>query len=237
MSAKEAEVHASGLRQGGDDDLPLVDRILGGDNQAFEELVRRHERRVFRTAVAITGNSEDAEEAMQNTFLKVFQHLADFERSARFSTWLTRIAVNEGLQILRRRKNMQSLDDPDMPGEEIMPRRTGEWHSDPEKLYATQEMRTIVEEALRRLPPAYRVAFVLRDIEELSTEEAAEALGLSTTALKSRLLRARLMMREELAARFERPASLRDRVMKAGMMIHDALKARRGRASETKKEM
>ena len=237
MSAEGAEVQASDHRQRRDDDLLLLDRILAGDTQAFEELVRRHERRVFRTALAITGSTEDAEEVIQNSFLKVFQHLAGFERSSRFTTWLTRIAVNESLQILRRRKNMQSLDDPEMPGEDVMPRRVEEWHDNPEKLYAAQEIRSIVEEAVRRLPPAYRVVFLLRDIEEMTAEEAAETLGLSVPAIKSRLLRARLMMREELAGRFERPPTFKSRVMKAGMMIRHALTARASRTPGEKGEM
>jgi len=206
MSEKVADAKMPVRRFANDDDLPIVDRVLAGDTQAFEELVRRHERRIYRTAFAITGNPEDAEDAMQDTFLKVYQHLGEFQRASRFTTWLTRIAVNEGLQRLRRRRKTESLDDPVMSEEDIMPRQVEDWRDNPEKAYATQEIRQFVEEAIRSLPPAYRVVFVLRDVEELSTEEAAEALGLTISALKSRLLRARLMVREALAARFGRPA-------------------------------
>lgn len=202
-----------------DDDLPTVERVLAGDTQAFDEIVRRHQQRVYRTTLAVTGNQEDAEEAVQETFLNAYQHLDQFHREARFTTWLTRIAVNEGLQVLRKRKNMESLDEPVMSGEEMMPRQVEDWHDNPEELYAKQEIKQFVEEAIRSLPPAYRVTFVLRDVEGLSIEETTEALGLSVAAVKSRLLRARLMMREVLAKRFERPPTFKSRIMRAGMML------------------
>ncbi len=206
-----------------DDDLPIVDRVLAGDAQAFEEIVRRHQQRVYRTALSVTSNQEDAEEAVQETFLNAYQHLGQFQREARFTTWLTRIAINEGLQVLRKRKNVESLDEPVVTDAEMMPRQIEDWHDNPEKLYAKQEIRRFVEEAIRCLPSAYRVAFVLRDVEELSNEEAAVALGLSVPALKSRVLRARLMMRELLAKRFQRPPTFKSRIMRAGMMLGEAL--------------
>ena len=218
-----AEMAAHSLAR--DDDLPIIDRVLTGDAQAFEELVQRHERRVYRTALAITGNQEDAEEAMQETFLKVYQHLGDFQRASRFSTWLTRIAINEALQSRRRHRTMESLDEPAMTDEGVMPKQLEDWHDDPEKIYAKEEIRRIVEEAIQSLAPSYREAFVLRDVEGLTTEEAAEALGLSVAALKSRLLRARLMMREALATRFQRAPTLRTRIMRARWMIRQALAA------------
>lgn len=206
-----------------DDDLPILDRILAGDAQAFEELVRRNERRVYRTTLAVTGNPEDAEEAAQETFLKVYQHLGQFQRGSRFTTWLTRIAVNEGLQILRRRRPTESLDEPIVAEEEMVPRQIEDWHDDPEELYAKQEIKQLVEEAIRSLAPPYRMAFVLRDVEGLSSEEAAEALGLTLSALKSRLLRARLMVRETLAARFQRAPTFASRIRRARFAIQDAL--------------
>lgn len=206
-----------------DDDLSIVDRVLAGDTQAFEEIVRRHQQRVYRTTLAVTSNQEDAEEAAQETFLNAYQHLGQFQREARFTTWLTRIAINEGLQVLRKRKNMESLDEPVMSEEGMMPRQVEDWQDNPEELYAKQEIRQFVQEAIRSLPPAYRVAFVLRDVEGLSTEETAEALGLSVAAVKSRLLRARLMMREALTPRFQRPPSFKSRIMRAGMMLGEAV--------------
>lgn len=201
------------------DDVVLVERAQAGDTQAFEELVRRHERRVYRTVLSITGNQEDAEDAMQETFLRLYQHLGEFQGASRFTTWLTRIAINEGLQKLRKRKPMQSLDEPKEFNDETMPRQFGTWHENPEELYAQEEIRRIVQEAINSLPPAYRVVFMLRDVEGLSTEEAAEALGLGVAALKSRILRARLLMRERLAERFQRAPTLAERFRHAGQML------------------
>lgn len=206
-------------------DLAIVDRVLGGDAQAFEELVRRHERRVYRITIAICGNEQDAEEALQDTFLKVYQHLSGFRRESRFSTWLSSIAINECRQRLRQRRVTESLDDAERPGPDPMPKEFQEWHANPEQLYSRREIRRIVEEAVRSLPPAYRVVFVLRDMEEMSIEESCEALGLTVAALKSRTLRARLMVREALAARFQKPLTLKYRLMKAGMMMRDAVGA------------
>jgi RNA polymerase sigma-70 factor (ECF subfamily) len=220
-----------------DGDLPFVDRALAGEAQAFEELVRRHERRVYRTTFAITGNQEEAEDAMQETFLKAYQHLGNFQRASRFSTWLTRIAINEALQKRRQRRPTESLDQPVMTDEEMMPKELEDWHDNPEKIYAKEEIRRIVEEAIQSLAPMYREAFVLRDVEGLSNEEAAEALGLGIPALKSRVLRARLMMREALATRFQRPPTMKSRIMRARWMIRETLAARFRPAPGQKGEM
>jgi RNA polymerase sigma-70 factor (ECF subfamily) len=197
---------------GSEDDLILIERVLNGDRRAFEALVRRHERRVYRIALAILGNAEDAEEAMQDSFVKAFRHLQTFRRESRFTTWLTRIAVNEALQKRQMRKDFISLDDsrsaPEYAEEQFSPRRFDTWRADPEKLYGRHELRNIIEVAIQSLPSIYREAFVLRDVEELSAEEAAEAIGISIAALKSRLSRGRLMMRETLAASLEQPPTL-----------------------------
>lgn len=208
---------------GQDEDGPLVERVLNGDQHAYEQLVRRHEKRVFRTTIAILSDLADAEEAMQETFLKAYVNLNTFRRDARFTTWLTRIAVNESLQILRRRRDTASLDDPETPPQHFRPSRLEEWHASPERRYAAAELKQIVEDAIRALPPAYRVVFLLRDVEQLSTEETAEALGLSIPATKSRVLRARLMVREALAARFEKPATLRSRLRRAASMARNMM--------------
>ena len=192
-----------------DEDLVLVERVLAGDHRSFEPLVRRHERRVFRVTLAILGNVEDAEEAMQDAFIKAFRHLSQFRRESRFTTWLTRIAVNEALQKRQARRDHVSLDDSrgvdDQSEERFMPRRFESWRADPEKLYGKQELRRLIERAIQSLPTIYREALVLRDVEEMSAAEAAEAIGITVPALKSRLLRARLMMREALAASLEQP--------------------------------
>ncbi len=225
MAETQGTEKALRRRVPGDEDIPLVDRALAGDTAAFEDLVRRHECRVYRTALALTGNPEDAEEALQDTFLNVFQHLGEFRRDSRFTTWLTRIAINAALQKIRRRRETVSLDDPEAPESTFMPRNFESWRENPEQRYAAEETRRIVEEAIASLPPAYRVVFVLRDVAEMDTVEAAEVLGLTVAALKSRLLRARLMMRDALAARFAERPSLKSRLMQAGMRIREAAAA------------
>jgi RNA polymerase sigma-70 factor (ECF subfamily) len=202
-----------------EDDLLLVDRVLVGDRRAFESLVRKHERRVFRITLAVLGNAEDAEEAMQDAFVKAFRHIEQFRRESRFTTWLTRIAVNEALQKRQARKSTVSLDEISEAEVRVLPHRSYQWHEDPEKLYGKQEVRMMVEDAIRSLPPIYRETFVLRDVEGLRAEEAAEILGLTLPAIKSRLLRARLLMREALAARLEDSQGLPKKMLiKAGQM-------------------
>jgi len=203
---KNAEQHRS------EDDLLLVDRVLAGDRRAFETLVRVHERRVFRVTLAILGTAEDAEEAMQDAFVKAYRYINQFRRESRFTTWLTRIAVNEALQKRQARRNTVSLDEVTEAEFKAFPHRSQQWHEDPEKLYGKQEVRMIVEDAIRSLPPIYRETFVLKDVEGLRAEEAAEIL-------KSRLLRARLLMREALAARLEEtPKFSKKMLITAGRM-------------------
>ncbi len=139
----QVEAQAALTRIPGDEDLPLVDRALAGDTEAFEDLVHRHECRVYRTAVALTGNAEDAEEALQDTFLSVYQHLSEFRRDSRFTTWLTRIAINAALYKIRRRRENVSLDDPEESAEAFAPERFESWRDNPERLYASEEMRRV----------------------------------------------------------------------------------------------
>lgn len=216
---------------GDQEDLLLVGRVIEGDRRAFESLVRKHERRVFRVTLAVLGNSEDAEEAMQDSFMKTFRHIGQFRRESRFTTWLTRIAVNEALQKRKTRKILVPLEEAGKSQNETMPHRFDRWRDDPEKLYGKQEVRQIVESAIQSLPEIYREALVLRDIEGLSAEEAAEALGMKVPALKSRLLRARLMMRETLAISFEEPPTLRTKIGNTAADIRSAVAMRLMRAA------
>ena len=209
-----------------DEDLPLVDRALAGDTQAFEELVHRHQGRVYRTALSLTHNPEDAEEALQDTFLNAYKHLREFRRDSRFTTWLTRIAINAALQKLRHRRENVSLDDPDLPESMHMPKHFESWQQNPEQLYAAEEMRRMVHEAIAGIPPVYRVVLVLRDIAEMDTVETAEVLGLTIAALKSRLLRARLMVREHLAVRFEERPGWKSKLVRAGWMVRGMMTGR-----------
>ena len=188
-----------------EDEHALVLAAKAGDVAAFEELVNRYERKIFRLAQNITGNREDAEDAMQDAFLKSYAHLKEFQGDSRFYTWLVRIAVNESLMRLRKRKpNQISLDEPVGTDDDIMPREVEDWGPSPEQRYAQTELQQILNAAIENLDPAYRTVFVLRDVEELSTEEAAALLGISVPAVKSRLLRARLKMRERLQSYFRK---------------------------------
>jgi len=182
-----------------DPDAEFVARVKAGETDAFEELVRRHGRRVYRSLIGILDSVEEAEDAMQDAFLKAFQHLPEFEGRSRFSTWLVRIALNTGLQRLRGRKDFETLDD---ESEEFRPRRIQSWLENPEDLYSREELRRLVEMEVMKLPSKYRVALILRDLEELSTEEAANALGLTIPGLKARVLRGRLMLRESMVSYF-----------------------------------
>ncbi len=213
------------------DDFSLVESVLTGDRRAFEPLVRRHERRVFRVTLAVLGNVEDAEEAMQDTFIKAFRHLDQFRKESRFTTWLTRIAVNEAIQKRNARKNFVPLTEAESAKEQFAPKRYEPWKSNPEQLYGRHELHRIVEDAIKSLSQIYREAFILRDVEELSAEEAAEALRISVPALKSRLLRARLMMRETLAVRFEEPATLKTKIVHKAVDVGTAVAMRLMRAA------
>ena len=208
----------------GEEDFALVQRVVAGDHRCFEPLVRRHERRVFRVTLAVLGNIEDAEDAMQETFIKAFRHLVQFRGESRFTTWLTRIAVNEALQKRQARRDVVSFDESHEAGEKPLPRRFEPWTANPEQLYGKQELRRLVEAAIQALPPIYREALVLRDVEEMSAEEAAEALGIKVPALKSRLLRARLMLRESLGAALEEPRPLGTRIVHSAVRMRNMVK-------------
>ncbi|OFW39733.1 MAG: RNA polymerase subunit sigma-24 [Acidobacteria bacterium RIFCSPLOWO2_12_FULL_60_22] len=188
------------------DDLELVQRAKQGSLDAFNALVNRYEGKIFRLTQHITGNREDAEDALQETFLKAFSHLSQFQGDSRFYTWLVRIAVNESLMKLRKRKTAGtvSLDEPVETEDDLIPREIAAWDPNPEQRYAQQEFREILDRAVHSLPALFRPVFILRDMDQLSTEETAEALNLTVPAVKSRLLRARLQLREKLSKYFQR---------------------------------
>jgi len=184
----------------------LVDRARNGDAAAFTELVERYERKIYRLAKHITQHDEDAEDVLQESFMKAYSNLDSFQGQSKFYTWLVRIAVNEALMKLRKRKSDRtvSMDEPHETEEDTVTREIAVWEDDPEKKYSREELREILARAVDSLKPGFRTVFVLRDIEELSTEETAEALGISVPAVKSRLLRARLQLRERLTRLFRR---------------------------------
>jgi RNA polymerase sigma-70 factor (ECF subfamily) len=188
-----------------DDESALVAAAKAGDISAFETLVGRYERKIFRLTQNITQNREDAEDSMQEAFLKAFEHLKDFEGNSRFYTWLVRIAVNQALMKLRKRRpNVVSLDEEVDTGEDMVPREVEDWGPTPADRYAQTQLSEILTKAINELDPPFRIVFQLRDIEELSTEETADTLGLSVPAVKSRLLRARLKLRQSLNQYFRR---------------------------------
>jgi RNA polymerase sigma-70 factor, ECF subfamily len=188
-----------------EDEPQLVAAAQAGQLEAFETLVERYERKIFRLTLNITQNREDAEDAMQEAFLKAFEHLGEFQGNSRFYTWLVRIAVNQALMKLRKRRpNQVSLDADVETGEDSIPREVEDWGPSPEDRYEQTELSGILSEAIGELDPPFRIVFQLRDIEELSTEETADALGLSVPAVKSRLLRARLKLRQKLTRYFRR---------------------------------
>ncbi len=192
-----------------DNESALVAAAKAGDPAGFTALVGLYERKIFRLALNITQNREDAEDVMQDAFLKAYEHLDNFQGDSRFYTWLVRIAVNEALMKLRKRRpNQFSLDEPVETDDDFMPREIEDWGPSPEQRYAQTQMREILNEAIAKLEPAFRVVFVLRDVEELSTEETAKLLNLSVPAVKSRLLRARLRLREKLNRYFATETSI-----------------------------
>jgi len=184
----------------------LVSQARSGNTRAFSELLERYERKIFRLAQHITQNREDAEDVLQETFLKAYEHLDQFQGNSKFYTWVVRIAVNQALMKLRKRKTDRtvSIDEGIDTGEDIVVREIAAWDENPEQQYSRDEMNMILNTAVESLAPAYRTVFVLRDVEEFSTEETAEALELSIPAVKSRLLRARLQLREKLSKFFKR---------------------------------
>ncbi len=187
-------------------DVALVDRARHGDAAAFETLVRQYDRPIFRVAQHITQNREDAEDIVQDVFMKAYNKLEQFQGNSKFSTWLTRIAVNESLMRLRKRKTSRTVSmDQDVQTEEgSIPRDFADWTPDPEQQFNQAELGEILKKTIAGLSPGFRTVFTLRDIENLSTEETAQALGLSVPAVKSRLLRARLQLRERLSRYLKR---------------------------------
>jgi RNA polymerase sigma-70 factor (ECF subfamily) len=194
------------VRTVADDDLDLVHASKNGDVAAFEQLVKRYERKLFRIAQHVTHNREDSQDAVQEAFLKAFQNLGQFREDSKFSTWLIRITVNQSLMKLRKQRSIRevSLDDDFQADGDMLPREVTDWAPNPEQLYWASELRDILIKTLEELRPILRTVFVLRDIEGLSADQTAEVLNLSHTAVKARLWRARLQLRENLNKYFSK---------------------------------
>jgi RNA polymerase sigma-70 factor (ECF subfamily) len=183
------------------DESVLVTEAKAGNYAAFEELVNRYEKKIYRLGLNVTGNPEDAEDMLQETFLKAFEHLQDFREDSRFYTWIVRIAINQGLMKLRKRRSSKEVQMEDTSNDdgEVIPRDFADWRPNPEEELERTELEEILQSAARSLPMTFRTVFFLRDVEGLSTEETAEMLNLSEGAVKARLFRARLRLREELS--------------------------------------
>ena len=196
------------VRAAASDDLELVHASKNGDVAAFEQLVKRYDRKLLRIAQSVTHNTEDAQDAVQDAFLKVFQKLGQFREESQFSTWLFRITVNQSLMKLRKQRAIRevSLDEDFQADADMLPMEVIDWAPNPEQLYWATELRDILISALRELRPTLRTVFVLRDIEGLSTDQTAEVLNLSQTAVKARLWRVRLQLRERLNRYFGKQA-------------------------------
>jgi RNA polymerase sigma-70 factor (ECF subfamily) len=204
MTPESAQFAASTVA---DDDLNLVHASKDGDVAAFEQLVKRYDRKLLRIAHNVTHNTEDSQDAVQETLLKAFQHLGQFREDSKFSTWLIRITVNQSLMKLRKRATRDvSLDEDFQADGDMLPMEAADWAPNPEQLYWSSELRDILVNSLSQLRPVLRAVFVLRDIEGLSTDQTAEVLNLSHTAVKARLWRARLQLRERLNKYFGKQA-------------------------------
>jgi RNA polymerase sigma-70 factor, ECF subfamily len=192
-----------------DNEQSLVAAAQAGDSDAFVTLLNQYSRHIYRLGVSITGNHHDAEDVLQEASLKAYTALADFHGNSRFYTWLVRIAVNAALGKLRKRAlwKESSLDEPrESEDGSYIPLEIESWGADPEKACLNSDLQQILSEVIQRLDPKSRTIFILRDVEKFSTEETAKLLGLTVPVIKTRLLRSRLKLREELTKYFGKDA-------------------------------
>jgi RNA polymerase sigma-70 factor (ECF subfamily) len=182
-------------------DLSL-DALIAGDRAEFARLVDAYSSPIYRLGLRMLGNPQDAEDVLQNTFLNALTHISAFERRSSLQTWLYRIASNEALMLIRKKKPEVSFEDMETEGssEDLLPKQFTDWSALPEAELLSDEGRQVLDQAIARLPETLRMVFLLRDIEGLSIQETAETLSLTETNVKTRLLRARLFLREQLSA-------------------------------------
>jgi len=189
----------------------LVADARAGNGDAFAALLSQYDTRLFRLALRITGNQQDAADALQEALLKAYKGIVGFRGESRFYTWIVRIVLNEGLMKLRERRRdfMVSVDEPIQTDDDnFMPREIEDWGDNPEQRYSKTEFDAILNQNLDQLEPTLRIVFLLRDVEGFSIEETARTLGLSIPAVKTRLLRARLKLRERLTKYFKQGVRL-----------------------------
>jgi len=188
------------MNQAVDDERRLVKEAKAGNYGAFEALVHRYERKIYNVAYRMTGNRHDAEDILQETFLKAFENLEKFRQESSFYTWIMKIAVNATLIRFRKSSRPDTVTIDELRGDpqEFHPRVVIRWDENPEQKYSRLENERILWRAIRRLPAIYRIVFWLRDVEQFSNAEVARMLKISVFAVKSRLMRARLELRERL---------------------------------------
>jgi RNA polymerase sigma-70 factor, ECF subfamily len=205
-----ADVSQFAAREAECNDLELVHATKNGDVTAFEQLVRRYDRKLLRIAQSVTHNREDSQDAVQEAFFKAYQNLSAFRENSQFSTWLIRITLNQSLMKLRKQRATKeaSLDEDFQAEGGILPMEVTDWAPNPEQLYWASELRDILIKRLRELSPILRAVFVLRDIEGLTIDQTVEVLSVSQAAVKARLLRARLQLRESLTKYFSKQTDL-----------------------------
>jgi len=176
--------------------------LIAGDRAEFARMVDLYSNPIYRLGLRMLGNPQDAEDILQNTFLNALTHLPTFEGRSSLSTWLYRIAANEALMRLRKKKPELNLEDAetDQHAEDLKPTQFVDWSALPEEQLLSGEGEKVLDQAIQNLPESLRIVFLLRDIEELSIRETAEALSLTETNVKTRLLRARMFLREQLSA-------------------------------------
>lgn len=182
----------------------LIERVRNGERELFYELIQPYERRVYATAFAILRNQADAEDAAQEAVLKAFKNIRQFRSEAKFSTWLTQITINEARMHKRKEHadRIEPIENPKREEGEYTPRDFADWREIPSETLERKEIRENLVQALAALGEKYREVFLLRDVQHLSIEETAKALGISVASVKTRLLRARLMLRDLLAPGF-----------------------------------
>ena len=203
-----SQSEAMGVRgpdPGHEHEAEVIARILRGERELFYELIRPYEKRVFVFAFTILKNETDAEDVAQNAFLKAFKYLAQFRSESRFSTWLNQVAINEARLSQRKRhlEIMRPIEDQENEDGTYTPRDFTDWREVPSEALERKEIREKLVAALASLAQKYREVFVLRDVEHMSIDETAQALGISAGAVKTRLLRARLMLRDLLSPGLE----------------------------------
>ena len=188
------------------DEAQIIASILAGNTHEFHELIRPHERSVYVMALSLLQNEADAEDAAQEAFLKAFRNLVNFRGDAKFSTWLISIALNEARSRLRSQKNVkiESLDESPDGQDHVSPALLRDWREIPSEALERKEIRLLLQHAVADLPSIYREVFLLRDVEELSVNESAEALGITVASVKVRLHRARIMLQKKLVPQLKK---------------------------------